>query len=299
MRNTNDALILLVDDNPQNLQVLGNLLAGKYTTAIAQNAKQAIAFAKKKNPDLILLDIMMPDVDGFQACRQLKELPETKDIPVIFLSAKTDSDDIVKGFELGGVDYISKPFCVEELLARVNTHIDLRKKSLILQNLADRDGLTMIANRRKFNDFSQIEWRRAFRDKTPLSCILIDIDWFKKYNDHHGHLKGDECLKKVAANITNSVGRPGDLAARFGGEEFAVILANTKREQALNVAENIRLIIEKLNISHENSDTAKFITASFGIATVIPDKDSSIEQLLSMADKQLYAAKKAGRNQVK
>ncbi len=292
-------LILLVDDNPKNLQVLGSLLEGTYKTAVAENGAEALEFVKKRFPDLILLDILMPEIDGFEVCERLKALPETRDIPIIFLSAKTETQDIVKGFEVGGVDYITKPFHAPELLVRVHTHIELRQKTLILQSIADRDGLTMIPNRRRFDEFLDLEWRRCLREQTTLAFIMIDIDWFKRYNDLYGHLQGDECLKQIAQTIGKTVRRPTDFAARFGGEEFAVVLGNTGVQQAMMIAENIRTAIEGLQIPHNASEISHVVTISLGVATVIPDAHTSPEDLINAADERLYEAKNAGRNQVR
>ncbi len=293
------ALILLVDDNPKNLKLLGNLLKGTYKTVVAESGREALEFVKKRVPELILLDIMMPEMTGFEVCERVKASPETRDIPIIFLSAKTETQDIVKGFEVGGVDYITKPFQVPELLARVHTHIELRQKTLILQSIADRDGLTMIPNRRRFDEFLDGEWRRCLREQTPLTFIMIDIDWFKRYNDLYGHLQGDECLKQIAQTIGKTVRRPTDFAARFGGEEFAVVLGNTGAQQAMMIAENIRTAIEGLQIPHNASEISHVVTISLGVATVIPDAKTSPEDLINAADERLYEAKNTGRNQVR
>ncbi len=293
------AFILLVDDNLKNLQVLGNLLEGTYGTAAAENGVEALEFLKKRMPDLILLDIMMPGMGGFEVCKRLKAAPETRDIPIIFLSAKTETQNIVKGFEVGGVDYITKPFQIPELLARVHTHVDLGRKTRILQSIADRDGLTMIPNRRRFDEFLDLEWRRCLRERTPLACIMIDIDWFKQYNDCYGHLQGDECLKQIAQAICKTVRRPTDLAARYGGEEFAVVLGNTEVQQAIQIAEKMCVTIEELQIPHNASEISPAVTISLGVASMIPDARASPEDLINAADKRLYGAKNAGRNQAK
>ncbi|MCP4111114.1 MAG: PleD family two-component system response regulator [Desulfobacteraceae bacterium] len=297
--NIESARILIVDDTPKNIQVLGTILKQEgYQVNVARNGLEALKMVCKVFPDLILLDIIMPEMDGYDTCKTLKQAPETKDIPIIFLTAKTETEDIVKGFQAGGVDYISKPFNATELLARIHTHIDLWRKTKQLQEFADKDGLTMIANRRRFNEFLDSEWRRCLRSRTPLSLIMIDIDCFKSYNDYYGHQQGDDCLRLIAKTISSTIKRPGDMAARYGGEEFVVILGNTPAEAGNTLAEEIRLKIEYLNIPHTGSTVKNVVTSSIGVATIVPDRDISPAMLVSAADKKLYKAKNAGRNQV-
>ena len=291
--------ILIVDDTPQNIQVLGTILRQEgYRINVAQNGKKAIETAHKVHPDLILLDVMMPEMDGFEACLKLRQSEETKDIPIIFLTAKKELDDVVKGFEVGGVDYVSKPFNSIELLARIRTHLDLWHKTRQLQGMADKDGLTMIANRRRFDAFYDLEWRRCLRNNASVSLVMIDIDFFKNYNDYYGHLQGDTCLKKIAEIVDLKCRRPGDLAARYGGEEFVAVLSETDLESARQVAEGIRQQVETLQIPHERSKALKFITVSMGLATTMPVSAENKMSLLSAADEQLYEAKKRGRNQI-
>jgi len=269
--------ILIVDDTPKNIQVLGTILRQEgYQLNIAQDGLKAIHMAEKVSPDLVLLDVMMPDIDGYETCLRLKQSSETKDIPIIFLTARKEPEDIVKGFEVGGVDYISKPF----------------------NSIEEKDGLTMIANRRRFDAFFYLEWRRAKRDQTPVTIIMIDIDFFKAYNDYYGHLQGDECLKQIAKVIDINCRRPGDIAARYGGEEFAAILGNTDQTGGIQLAEKIRRKVEGLGIPHEKSEISDYVTVSLGIATMIPSKEDGSEQLIKIADEQLYRAKELGRNQV-
>ncbi len=291
--------ILIVDDTPDNIRVLGTVLRQQdYQINIAQNGVQALTLTSKIMPDLILLDIMMPEMDGFETCRQLKKDPITRDIPIIFLSAKAEDEDVLQGFELGAADYVTKPFNPKILLARVKTHLALRQKTKQLQAFADRDGLTLLANRRRFDECLKNEWRRCQRAKTPLSLIMIDIDYFKPYNDTYGHLQGDDTLKQVAQTIAAVGTRPTDLAARFGGEEFAVLYGNTDHDTAIHFAQEIRQQIEQLHIPHSDSDISQVVTASLGVATCIPDEARSSLDLIKAADAKLYAAKENGRNQV-
>lgn len=292
--------ILIVDDSPQNIKVLGTILKDEgYQINVAQDGKQALEMVEKVPPTLILLDIMMPVMNGYETCKKLKENPESKDIPIIFLSSKIEPKDVVTGFDIGGADYITKPFNASILLARVKTHITLMKKSKQLKEMSQKDGLTMIANRRRFDEFLEMEWRRCLRNQCPITVIMIDIDHFKAYNDFYGHLQGDDVLRKVAKTLESFIQRPGDLTARYGGEEFAVILGDTDEKNALQLAWKMCGQIEKQQIPHEKSSVTNVVTASFGVATVFPGEDSSPALLLESADKQLYEAKKEGRNQVK
>ena len=311
-------LILAVDDNANNIQFLGNLLMKQdYEIGIAMNGSEALIFVEQRLPDLILLDIMMPNMSGYEVCRHLKKSPLTKDIPVIFISAKVESEDIIKGLEVGAVDYVKKPFNITELLLRVSTHLDLKfsrellqkevtKRQLIqnelenankeLQLLTKLDGLTKIANRRSFDICIKQEGDRARRDKSPLSLIMCDVDYFKIYNDTYGHQLGDSCLKKIATKINNACQRPGDLASRYGGEEFAIVLPNTDPAGASLIANTISQNIKSLKIKNKGSLTNKFVTISIGIATMSITHKSSIKTLINDADKALYRAKNKGRN---
>jgi len=291
--------ILVVDDKYENLKYLSSLLSTKgYNVRPVPNGKLALSGAQAILPDLILLDIKMPEMDGYEVCRRLKAIPNLAEIPVIFLTAFGDTNDVVKGFEIGAVDYITKPFNQEILLARIKTHLTLREKTKQLYDLSIRDGLTELANRRSFDEFLDSEWKRCQRTNMPISLIMADVDHFKLYNDRYGHQKGDMVLKKVASTMTQFCKRPSDLAARYGGEEFAVILGNTDTEIAKTIAERICLGIEKLNIPHESSLTKKVVTTSFGVCTMVPDEQIKPSVILASADNQLYKAKEKGRNRV-
>lgn len=293
-------LILIVDDNPQNLQVLGNLLTKNgFKLGFAMNGIQTLKFLNEKEPDLILLDIIMPEMDGYETCEKLKADERYRNIPVIFLTAKVETEEIVKGFQIGGVDYVTKPFVEEVLLARVKTHLALKEKTEKLFQLSTRDGLTNIANRRRFDEFLDSEWKRSLRSGDPVSLIIIDIDFFKFYNDHYGHQKGDDVLKKVAKSIKGCALRASDLTARYGGEEFAIVLGNTDVENAWNIANKVCQAIRDLNIPHELSKVHDCVTVSVGAGTIIPNQKSNKNSFIEQVDKQLYEAKKNGRNQVK
>ena len=291
-------LILIVDDTPTNLQVLGGQLANSYNISLADNGMTALQIARNIQPDLILLDIMMPGIDGFETIKQLKSFPETKDIPVIFLTARSQTKDVVQGFELGAVDYITKPFQELELKVRVKTHVDLRQKTKKLIELSERDGLTLIPNRRNFDTFLDKTWHTALRYGRFLSLMLIDIDYFKRYNDSCGHLAGDDCLKKTAAAIAGSFHRPGDLVARFGGEEFVVVMAETESKNAYKLARRVLNAVSECKIPHPDSPVSQWLTLSIGIHTEIPSYNSTQHHLIDAADKALYMAKENGRNRI-
>ncbi len=295
----NESNILVVDDKYENLRYLTTLLRNKgYHVRPVPNGKLALSGAQAILPDLILLDIKMPGMDGYEVCRKLKSIPETKEIPVIFLTAANDAEDVVKGLGIGAVDYVTKPFNREILLARIKTHLALKEKTRLLKEMSTKDGLTGIANRRYFDDFLESEWKRGSRANVPISLIMADIDYFKLYNDHYGHQKGDETLRKVANTISDCCNRVSDLTARYGGEEFAVVLGNTTIDVAKSMAEKICMEIEKLNIPHSISEVADVVTASLGVSTMIPDNKNVSDILVNQADQLLYKAKETGRNGV-
>ncbi len=291
--------ILIVDDMPTNIKIIGDALRADYAIMVARDGEKALQIAKEQTPDLILLDIMMPVMDGYAVCRQLKADNATKNIPVIFITAKNQSEDELQGLELGAVDYITKPFHLPVVKARVRTQLDLRRKYLLLESIAALDGLTEIPNRRRFDESLDIEWRRAQRDGKPLTVIFMDIDFFKNFNDAYGHTAGDDCLKRVAKVMADCVHRGGDLVARYGGEEFVALLPDTPCDSGLVLAEKIRVGIEALNIPHAHSSVAPCVTLSLGVATAFPNNALTPGLLVETADKMLYKAKQQGRNQIK
>ncbi|CAD5929177.1 diguanylate cyclase [Planktothrix agardhii] len=435
--------LLVIDDTLANLRLLVNLLRENgYKVRAVSNGYEALETIQKSPPDLILLDILMPDLSGYQVCKILKEDIITRDIPIIFLSALSDGLDKVQAFSVGGSDYITKPFHVEEVLARVKNQLTIQwhKKQLELEilereqaqealrlqyqreqalnrvirairnsleistvfstavteigqllqadwvaivqhlsqynswqpsnqdlieqysriwlpipvysngdawgslsivrhhsvpwsetdvelavvvtdqlaiaiqqsqlyqqlhqvnqeleNLANLDGLTQVANRRRFDLILEQEWLRLRREKLPLSMVLADIDYFKLYNDTYGHLAGDDCLKQVARALRQTLKRPADLVARYGGEEFAVILPNTSLTGALQVAEAIREAVYNLQLCHETSPGKGVITLSLGVSSLIPSGDEVPQILIKKADQALYKAKSRGKNTV-
>lgn len=300
MQNHKHPRILIVDDVPANIKMLREVLKSKYDIIFATNGLEALELLKSRElPDLILLDIMMPEMDGYEVCRILKADDLTSKIPVIFITSKDEEDDEVKGFELGAVDYITKPFSIPVVNARVQTHVELKQQREILENLSSIDGLTGIPNRRNFDEFLDRNWHFCMRASMTISLIMIDIDHFKIFNDQYGHLEGDECLKKVAATLKSCINRDTDMMARYGGEEFACILPATDIEGALSIAESMRKSIEALSITNAQSSTANYVTISLGVASMVPMKDVQAVTIIQHADRALYAAKISSRNCVK
>ncbi len=291
-------VVLIVDDTPTNIQVLAEALRADYRVKVAGSGKMALDIVQQGQPDLILLDVMMPDMDGYEVCRTLKNNPQTQNIPVIFVTARTDTVDETFGLQLGAVDYIAKPFRLPIVLARVRNHIALKLKSDLLESHALLDGLTSIPNRRRFDQSLETEWKRAQRSGLPLSVLMFDIDHFKAYNDSLGHRAGDDCLTRVAMLLCESLERPGDLLARYGGEEFVALLPETDAEGAARIAERCRVQIEAARIPHPESGTAGWVTVSIGVGTLLPDGAANSGTLIEQADARLYCAKSAGRNRV-
>lgn len=290
--------LLVVDDQPINIRIINELFRADCDLHMATHGEQAIAVSKTLQPDLILLDIMMDGMDGLEVCRRLKLDPSTADIPVIFITAKREEDDEALGLELGAVDYISKPLNSAIVRARVKTHLTLKLQNDYLKGLASLDGLTGIPNRRAFDVRLAQAWSQACREGGTLSLMMIDIDYFKRYNDHFGHVQGDECLRQVAKAIAQSVNRPYDLAARFGGEEFACVLPETTLQGALILAEKIQARIRQLAIAHPGSEVSEWVSLSIGVASLQPRVDREPNELIALADQQLYQAKHNGRNQI-
>lgn len=317
--------ILIVDDTPISLHLLSIMLTEQgYKVRCVINGQMALMAVQAAPPDLILLDITMPKMSGYEVCSLLKANPQTKEIPVIFISALDDVLDKVKAFSVGGVDYITKPFHLEEVLARVENQLTIRRlqKQLQEQNarlqqeiiqrqrfegalqeankelkrLAHLDGLTQIPNRRRFDECLRQEWRRLRREQAPLSLILCDVDYFKRYNDAYGHQAGDDCLKQVARAISRVLKRPADLVARYGGEEFAAILPNTNAQGAFFVAEAMRSEVQSLKIAHAQSEVSEYVSLSLGVTSIVPTAEFSLEALIDVTDQALYEAKQQGRN---
>lgn len=319
--------ILIVDDSQDELLLLQRILnnGGYKEILLAMSANEAFDILKLENSssadvsvDLILMDIMMPEIDGIEACSKIKGDDRLKDIPIVIVTASSDVEKLHWAFSAGAVDYIGKPVKKVELLARVSSalrlkhEIDNRKaheKELEdltrkletankrLEQMSMTDGLTGIANRRYFDEIMQQEWLRAARGHTSLSLILVDIDYFKAFNDTYGHQAGDYCLKKIASALKDALNRPADLITRYGGEEFAAILPETDINGGVVLAEAMRKKVAKLNLPHKKSKTAAHVSISLGVSSAITE-GNSLTTLIGLADKALYKAKDNGRNRV-
>jgi len=337
--------ILVVDDTPSSLLLLAKMLEVQgYDVRIANNGSVALDSIADNLPDLILLDVNMPGLNGYEVCQKLKQNPLTKEIPVIFISSSTDIGDKLQGFSVGGSDYIAKDFQNDEILARVENQLTIHRlqKKLERQNaqfqaqnaqlqieihsrivaeerlqsaifelerLVNLDGLTGVANRRRFDDFLECSWQDLAEEESLLSLIMCDVDFFKSYNDTYGHNEGDRCLQEIAKTLEQEIKKweaPGEsLVARYGGEEFVIVLPKTSIKQAVAIAEHLRIVVKKLAIPHINSkvldnsnqSATPSVTLSLGIASVIPSGNEP-SFLITMADRALYEAKNRGRDQV-
>ncbi len=291
--------LMIVDDMAANIKMLANLLKADYHIQAAKTGHKALEMAQSHTPpDLILLDVKMPDMDGYEVCNRLKNHAATSRIPVIFVTAMDEVRDQTHGLSLGAVDYITKPFHAEIVRARVKTHMTLKHQNDQLETLSHIDGLTQVANRRCFDQALRHEIKRHSRNGRPLGLIILDIDFFKPFNDHYGHGKGDECLVQVATTLQAVIKRPSDLFARYGGEEFVALLPDTTQQGVLQIAEAMRQAVINLNFPHAYSQVADHVTISIGCVSQTVATTTTPEDVLNTADSALYAAKRQGRNQV-
>ena len=291
--------VLIVDDEAINLKALMQILNQEYDVYAEKSGFDCISRAKSLRPDLILLDVLMPGMDGFEVIKRLKEDNDTAEIPVMFITGLSSQESEIQGFSLGAVDYIHKPFVEPIVKVRVQSQMKIVNLFKKVQSLSITDVLTGIGNRRYFNVQLNQEWDRAKRQQSPISFILMDIDNFKKFNDENGHLNGDMVLQGVASVISSVITRAADKAARWGGEEFAVILPDTELKGAEKIAENIRKAIENHEVTMEDG-TVRKVTVSIGLHCTTPEMDESysLKKFVSDTDKALYVAKDKGRNQV-
>jgi diguanylate cyclase (GGDEF)-like protein len=303
-QDTPQANILIVDDVDDNLEILGSLLTfDGYEVQTARNGEDALKRVQDSRPDLILMDVLMPGMSGFELCERLKSRESTRDIPVIFVSSMSDIDSKVQGFKVGGVDYINKPYQHAEIVVRVNTHLTmlrlrqhLEKQNAELERLANTDYLTNLYNRRSFFHVAEVEYKEAILKGYPISITLIDLDYFKKVNDTYGHLVGDLVLVHIA-KLIRVYSRIRDVAARYGGEEFIILHPSINKQVAFLTVDRIRKGVEETPFVLDGKKID--VTLSAGVVDTQMCTDSmQIDDVLKMADKALYRAKDAGRNQV-
>ncbi|HEX7983836.1 MAG TPA: diguanylate cyclase [Duganella sp.] len=291
--------ILVVDDAMENIQILHHALRDEQEVLFALDGEKALEIALAQQPDLILLDAVMPGMDGYAVCGALRGSPRLQDIPIIFVTALSQPEDETRALEAGAVDFISKPFNIAVVRARVRSQLTIKRQADAMRELSLTDGLTGVANRRHFNDTMLAEWRRCARAGMPLSVIMIDIDHFKLYNDHYGHQAGDACLQQVSAAMKGCAARPQDMLARYGGEEFILLLPQEGAEGTRVVAGRIMDEVRKLNLPHAASPTAPHVSISMGLATAMPPLDShDPSAVIRAADARLYHAKQTGRNRL-
>lgn len=312
-------IVLLVDDQAMVGEMVRRALADEPNLVFhyCSVARDAVALAERLRPTVILQDLLLPEIDGLTLVPRYRENPILKDIPIIVLSMKEEPAVKCEAFRRGATDYLIKLPDPIELVARIRHHSKaylnqiqrdqayralhesqqkLVEMNIELQRLNNIDGLTGLFNKRYLDEYLATEWRRAVREQCPLSVLMIDVDEFKKYNDTYGHLSGDDVLRQVSATIKLGIERPADLAARFGGEEFIVVLPNTDLSGAKFVGDMIRRRLEQLNLPHSASSAAPHVTISGGVASIIPKRGDTIDALIASADRALYQAKKDGRN---
>lgn len=330
MKDISSARIMVVDDSRVAQAAMENVLRGEGFSQldIAGSAGEALEIlglspgqgdTKTQPVDLILLDIIMPDMDGIKTCRVIKAAEHLRDIPVIMVTAREDLESLSQAFQAGAMDYITKPIVEVELVARIGSALALkreidwrkqRERELLeitnelaqanhkLRQVSSMDGLTGVPNRRYFNENLDREWRRATRQGQSLGLVMVDIDQFKAYNDSYGHLEGDQCLAKVAEALAGGIKRAGDMVARYGGEEFVVLLPAVDADGARVMAEKLRRAVHELAIDHPASSVSKVVTVSLGVAAGPVEQGSGPEDLINAADQALYRAKANGCNRV-
>lgn len=311
---TKEPCILIVDDDPGTIRVLMEILKGMGKIYFTTKGTEALELAIKRSPDLIILDIEMPDANGIEICKQLKSDPILNNVSILHVTAHHDLEIEVLALSSGAIDFIHKPPNPAVVRARVRNYLAIKQQSDQLRLLSSLDGLTGIANRRAFNETLNQEWLRTCRNGCPLSLLLIDVDHFKHYNDSYGHLAGDECLRKIAQTIDAMLKRPGELVARYGGEEFVVLAPHCNDDQAIKLAELILAEIANQAICHQSANGSEsHVTISIGVACSsafnLVSHESKIDklqssspkavELIQLADEALYDAKKSGRNRVR
>jgi len=292
------ATVLVVDDDVTSISIIAQLLEPEFEVVFATSGARALEIIPQVMPDLILLDVIMPDLDGYALCTQLKGDLATAAIPIIFITGLQESDSESHGLELGAADYVTKPFSPNVVRARVRNHVELKRARDRLLSLAATDGMTGLFNRRAFDVALDRECKRLARTHASVALVMIDVDFFKPFNDRYGHVAGDDCLRQIAIELGAAMHRPADFVARYGGEEFVCILPETLLEGGVEVAERIQAGIRGLAIPHDGSTVAKVVTASFGVVSDVCVQDMNVDDLLRSADACLYEAKAGGRDRV-
>lgn len=289
--------ILVVDDMTTTLLLLHDLLKDTYEVKIAKSGTKALEILESPNDiDLILLDIEMPDINGYDVCKRIKNNETIKNIPIIFITGRTSQEDEEYGLNLGAIDYITKPFNKAIVKLRIKNYLDLKIKNDMLEKLSMYDGLTNIRNRRFFDETFEKTFSEIKRDKKSLAVLMIDIDFFKPYNDNYGHGQGDETLRKVAKALEKTIKRASDFVARYGGEEFVILLKDINKNGVEAVANNLLNAVRELKITHEFSKIENYVTISIGASFYNSNSDITKLELLLKADETLYNVKNSGRN---
>lgn len=289
--------ILVVDDMTTTLLLIHDLLKDTYEVKIAKSGTKALEILESPNDiDLILLDIEMPEINGYDVCKRIKNNETIKNIPIIFITGRTSQEDEEYGLNLGAIDYITKPFNKAIVKLRIKNYLDLKIKNDMLEKLSMYDGLTNIRNRRFFDETFEKTFSEIKRDKKSLAVLMIDIDFFKPYNDNYGHGQGDETLRKVAKALEKTIKRASDFVARYGGEEFVILLKDIKKDGVEAVANNLLNAVRELKITHEFSKIENYVTISIGASFYNSNSDVTKLELLLKADETLYNVKNSGRN---
>ncbi|MCT7544975.1 diguanylate cyclase [Aliarcobacter cryaerophilus] len=289
--------ILVVDDMTTTLLLIHDLLKDTYEVKIAKSGTKALEILESPNDiDLILLDIEMPEINGYDVCKRIKNNETIKNIPIIFITGRTSQEDEEYGLNLGAIDYITKPFNKAIVKLRIKNYLDLKIKNDMLEKLSMYDGLTNIRNRRFFDETFEKIFNEIKRDKKSLAVLMIDIDFFKPYNDNYGHGQGDETLRKVAKALEKTIKRASDFVARYGGEEFVILLKDINKNGVEAVANNLLNAVRELKITHEFSKIENYVTISIGASFYNSNSDITKLELLLKADETLYNVKNSGRN---
>ena len=297
-KNTDTAAhVLIVDDDPSAVLLMAHMLEPLGSIHVTTRGSQALELALAIRPDVILLDIEMPDADGLEVCRQIKAQAGLNDTPVLFVTSHADAPLEARALTAGAIDLIHKPGNPDIVRARVRNYIALKQQGERLRQLSTTDGLTGVPNRRGFDIALEREWAHSGRSGDPLALIICDIDHFKGYNDALGHVAGDDCLRRVAQELVRHARRSQDLAARYGGEEFVLLLPGCAGTDALGIGEGVRRGVSALGIEHPASATAPHVTVSVGLA-VRSASHQSPQDLIRAADEAVYRAKRSGRNRL-